>query len=217
MPHLARSGARVSEHDVTPRQMAGRAGRAGQSKVGEAFFLPALDSSSTGAGDKRKLRGFGDAVDAAFATVASRLPGRTSQLLEPRSVGQVLGRADTSAAVIGGGGAALPAAAAADADAATVKDVTALATLVLQCVASGMLRTLRDQRELLRSTFAWSVPGHRRRLGAAMEEATRHLYADLVRKSTSTCERKSFNQHHVTNINAFSYLSFIFRMKKQSV
>jgi DNA polymerase theta len=56
-----------------------------------------------------------------------------------------------------------------------------MAGLVLQCVAAGTLRTKRDQLDLLQSTFAWSVPGHRCRLYAAMEGALKHLYTkDLI-------------------------------------
>jgi hypothetical protein len=171
------------------RQMSGRAGRAGQSKIGEAFVLPAPDSG----GRRHPIRGAGaggggDAVDAAFATVASRLPGLTSQLLEPRVAAPAAPAAAAPAAPVAppapapaaGTAAAAAPAAAADDDAATKKDVTEMATLVLQCVASGTLRTARDQAELLLSTFAWSVRDHRPRLRAAMDGAMKHLYKDLV-------------------------------------
>lgn len=139
------------------RQMAGRAGRAGQSEKGEAFLFPAPKFPCL-----RKGGYVGDAVDAAFARVASRLPGLVSQMLEPSTSSP-----EDNAAVR---------------QEATAKDVGHIAELVLQCIAAGSIRTPHEQFELLQSTFAWSNLSHRKRLCAAMQGALKYLHNDLVRQ-----------------------------------
>ena len=125
----------------TYRQMAGRAGRAGQSDVGESFVLPASVNGVDNTGKKE--------ADAAFATVASRLPPLRSQLLPSGDgTGEV-----------------------------TAMDAQAVAGLVLQCIAAGTLRSEKDAFGLLMSTFAWSVPSDRARLTAALKAALAHLAA----------------------------------------
>ena len=148
-------------HEVTPssyRQMAGRAGRAGQSEIGEAFVVPCCGNGSVGADTKKR--------DEAFALVSAKLPATRSGLLLPSADGKEKGGVSPSETKP-------------DCD-VTRSDpcVERLAQLALQCVTSGTFRTQKDGFELLRSTFAFGVPSDRPRLSRAFDSALRRLSQD---------------------------------------
>jgi hypothetical protein len=119
------------------RQMQGRAGRKGQSDVGEAFLVCS----------RGKLR-------AAAALVHAPLPQIDSRLLAPRALAAPA--APPGAAGAGAGAPAGPAAAAAAAAAAArLDDATApLQRLLLAAVATGAVADAPGVERLLRCTLA---------------------------------------------------------------